>query len=169
MSNLSPNQNCSCGSSLDLAACCLPVIQGKRQAKTAEELLRARYTAFTRGDVDFIIDTHHSRTKSEVNRDEITQWSKGSKWLGLQIVQKEAGEAGDTKGTIVFCAKYSPQEDKPQDHWEQSYFEREDGQWKFLDAQGVQVGPYRRTEPKVGRNDPCACGSGKKHKKCCGN
>jgi len=25
-----------------------------------------------------------------------------------------------------------------------------------------------RNEPKVGRNDPCACGSGKKHKKCCG-
>ncbi len=28
--------------------------------------------------------------------------------------------------------------------------------------------PYRRTGPKVGRNDPCPCGSGKKHKKCCG-
>ena len=25
-----------------------------------------------------------------------------------------------------------------------------------------------RTEPKVGRNDPCTCGSGKKYKKCCG-
>ena len=25
-----------------------------------------------------------------------------------------------------------------------------------------------RTEPKIGRNDPCPCGSGKKHKKCCG-
>jgi preprotein translocase subunit SecA len=25
----------------------------------------------------------------------------------------------------------------------------------------------RRTEPKVGRNDPCPCGSGKKYKKCC--
>jgi preprotein translocase subunit SecA len=28
--------------------------------------------------------------------------------------------------------------------------------------------PYRRTEPKVGRNEPCPCGSGKKYKKCCG-
>jgi uncharacterized protein len=27
---------------------------------------------------------------------------------------------------------------------------------------------YVRPEPKVGRNDPCPCGSGKKHKKCCG-
>jgi uncharacterized protein len=27
---------------------------------------------------------------------------------------------------------------------------------------------YRRTGPKIGRNDPCACGSGKKYKRCCG-
>ena len=31
-----------------------------------------------------------------------------------------------------------------------------------------QVGTYRRTEAKVGRNDPCPCGSGQKFKKCCG-
>jgi tetratricopeptide (TPR) repeat protein len=28
--------------------------------------------------------------------------------------------------------------------------------------------PFVRTEEKVGRNDPCPCGSGKKYKKCCG-
>lgn len=28
--------------------------------------------------------------------------------------------------------------------------------------------PYVRTMPKVGRNDPCTCGSGRKFKKCCG-
>ena len=27
---------------------------------------------------------------------------------------------------------------------------------------------YRREQPKVGRNDPCPCGSGKKYKQCCG-
>jgi preprotein translocase subunit SecA len=27
---------------------------------------------------------------------------------------------------------------------------------------------YHRAQPKVGRNDPCPCGSGKKYKKCCG-
>jgi preprotein translocase subunit SecA len=30
------------------------------------------------------------------------------------------------------------------------------------------VEPFRRAEPKVGRNDECPCGSGKKYKKCCG-
>jgi uncharacterized protein YecA (UPF0149 family) len=28
--------------------------------------------------------------------------------------------------------------------------------------------PIRREQPKVGRNDPCPCGSGKKYKRCCG-
>lgn len=28
--------------------------------------------------------------------------------------------------------------------------------------------PVKNTEPKVGRNDPCPCGSGKKYKNCCG-
>jgi uncharacterized protein YchJ len=28
--------------------------------------------------------------------------------------------------------------------------------------------PITREAPKVGRNDPCSCGSGKKFKKCCG-
>ena len=34
-----------------------------------------------------------------------------------------------------------------------------------LDLPSIE--PYVRTEPKVGRNDPCPCGSGKKYKKCC--
>jgi uncharacterized protein len=28
--------------------------------------------------------------------------------------------------------------------------------------------PFRRAEPKTGRNEPCPCGSGRKYKKCCG-
>jgi len=27
--------------------------------------------------------------------------------------------------------------------------------------------PYKRSQPKIGRNDPCPCGSNKKYKKCC--
>ncbi|MFA4992118.1 MAG: preprotein translocase subunit SecA [Candidatus Omnitrophota bacterium] len=35
-------------------------------------------------------------------------------------------------------------------------------------SQGSQAEQYKRAEPKVGRNDPCPCHSGKKYKKCCG-
>lgn len=40
--------------------------------------------------------------------------------------------------------------------------------WTFVSPQRVQGNqPFSRSQPKVGRNDPCPCGSGKKLKKCC--
>jgi hypothetical protein len=46
--------------------------------------------------------------------------------------------------------------------------EAEHAAWqrRRLEARG---GTVRRTEPRVGRNDPCPCGSGRKSKKCCGS
>ncbi|WP_035599403.1 SEC-C metal-binding domain-containing protein, partial [Halomonas salina] len=35
-------------------------------------------------------------------------------------------------------------------------------------APAGEARPQRREGPKVGRNDPCPCGSGKKFKQCCG-
>ena len=37
-----------------------------------------------------------------------------------------------------------------------------------LDPEPLVVNTIRRDSPKVGRNEPCPCGSGKKFKKCCG-
>lgn len=37
-----------------------------------------------------------------------------------------------------------------------------------LHHHGQAVQPYVRGHAKVGRNDPCPCGSNKKFKKCCG-
>jgi hypothetical protein len=46
-----------------------------------------------------------------------------------------------------------------------------DHTWKILDPMLRAAGsrqPARREEPKLGRNTLCPCGSGKKHKRCCG-
>jgi hypothetical protein len=37
------------------------------------------------------------------------------------------------------------------------------------EAEPPRTMPVRRDGKKVGRNDPCPCGSGKKYKKCCGS
>jgi len=42
------------------------------------------------------------------------------------------------------------------------------GQTAAADAETSTGSPVRRAEPKVGRNDPCPCGSGKKFKQCHG-
>lgn len=36
-------------------------------------------------------------------------------------------------------------------------------------AAATKPEPYVHAEPKVGRNEPCPCGSGAKYKRCCGN
>ena len=36
------------------------------------------------------------------------------------------------------------------------------------DQKRTQPETFVRNQPKVGRNDPCTCGSGKKYKQCCG-
>ncbi len=164
---MSDTNLCPCGSGIALETCCLPLIRGKVLAQTAEELLRSRYTAFAIGETDYILSTHHSKTRADVKREEIEEWSKNSKWLQLKVFQKEAGEKTDSAGTIIFGAYYQV-DGKDEEHLEKSFFEKENGEWRFLDAQGIQTGTFRRTEPKVGRNDPCSCGSGKKFKKCCG-
>jgi len=39
----------------------------------------------------------------------------------------------------------------------------------FLLKNAQKQEPYRRPDPKIGRNARCPCGSGKKHKFCCLN
>jgi SEC-C motif-containing protein len=53
-------------------------------------------------------------------------------------------------------------------HHERSQFRKVDGRWYFVSGQKISAPPLKRDAEKVGRNDPCPCGSGKKFKKCCG-
>ncbi|OFZ81670.1 MAG: hypothetical protein A3K03_13685 [Bdellovibrionales bacterium RIFOXYD1_FULL_44_7] len=157
---------CPCGSKKNLAECCELYLSGKKQPETAEQLMRARYSAFVLNRVDFILDTHHSKTRNEVKREEIEEWSKRSEWLGLSILNTENGRQKDEQGVVSFHARYKT-DGKVNEHREHALFERENGKWRFLDAQAMKTDPIVRNEPKLSRNDPCPCGSGKKYKKCC--
>ena len=53
-------------------------------------------------------------------------------------------------------------------HEDEEGFEDDDASLSSLLTDPEVPEPYRRTQPKVGRNEPCPCGSGKKFKKCCG-
>lgn len=132
--------------------------------------MRSRYTAFAINDVDWIMDSHHSDTVDEIDREEVGKWSASSEWLGLKIRDTKDGGPDDTEGTVTFRARYKLQGQQV-DHVETAHFEREGGEWRFHSVveeadqpELVPVGP----KATVGRNDPCPCGSGTKYKKCCG-
>ena len=160
--------SCPCGTDASFETCCGRFIGGEERPETAEALMRARYTAHVRGAMDFILATHHPSTRTDIDEDATARWASESEWLGLQILDVEGGGPDDEVARIEFTARYRDGTRRRHVHHELGVFERYHGQWYFRDAEMPTVRQVRRDAPKQGRNDPCACGSGRKHKKCCG-
>jgi SEC-C motif-containing protein len=164
--------DCPCGSGEEPGTCCSPIIVGEKKAETPEQLMRARYSAFVFGDVDFVVGSNHSETRDEVDIDEVARWSADSEWLGLKIMDSSDVSPEDSEGTVTFRARYQTHGHLT-DHRERSLFKREGGEWKFhsvltLDPDAPELVPVQSAAESVGRNDPCPCGSGLKYKKCHG-
>ncbi len=158
--------DCPCYSKVDYDECCGPIIRGERKAPTAEVLMRSRYTAYAEGHIDHIKKTMIPSSQDDFDPDSARSWSEDSEWLGLEILSTEGGGKDDSEGVVEFVANYI-QAGKSQVHHEVSQFRRVDGNWYLVDGKLIGQDPYVRSEQKVGRNEPCPCGSGKKYKKCC--
>lgn len=125
--------------------------------------MRSRYSAFVLGKLDHIDRTHAPEIRADFNRAEAERTVAEVEWLGLDI--RQASEDGDS-GSVEFGIRFRRDGQDLVQH-EVSSFRRVDGEWLY---EGGQVSPKAppRQVVKIGRNDPCPCGSGKKHKKCCG-
>ena len=158
---------CPCKSGKKFGECCGPVLSGAAKAKTAEELMRARYSAYVTGDILFLKTSSTKQVQEEFDEEASRAWSAAAEWHGLEIIKTEGGTARHKKGMVEFRALYTANGEFC-NHHEVSQFVKEPDGWKFDDGELVGEKPILREEPKVGRNDPCPCGSGKKYKKCCG-
>ena len=159
---------CPCKSGKAFGECCGPVISGAVEAETAERLMRARYASYVTGDVGFLKTSATRAVQAEFDERASRAWSRAAQWHGLEIISTERGQVGDTTGVVEFRALYTANGEFC-NHHEVSRFVKEDGGWKFADGEIVGEKPIVREQPKVNRNDPCPCGSGKKYKKCCGS
>jgi len=158
------NELCPCGSGRDYAICCSPILAGKAKAQTAEALMRSRYSAYVKGDIDYIL--HSCVQNDDVDREATENWSSKAKWNGLKIVRVEKGGVTDTEGVVEFVADYTMDGLKDEHHETARFIKKEDT-WLY-DSGEVKTATVVRAAPKVGRNEPCPCGSGKKYKQCCG-
>ncbi len=156
---------CPCGSGKGFDQCCGPLLAGA-PATSPEALMRSRYTAFTRGDVDYLETTLAPEARVDFDRAEAETWAKGAEWQGLELRAVVLPEPGEVEGSVEFVARYRYQ-GKAYAHHERGSFRRIDDRWLYVDGE-VNPKPAQRTVSRVGRNDPCPCGSGKKFKKCCG-
>ena len=157
---------CPCGSGKPYEACCEPLIKGEQPADTAEALMRARYSAYAKAQVAFILETTHPSQRDQYTAEGIRRWARNSEWRGLTIIDTAKGSAADDTGTVEFVAEYSEKGQRRRHH-EIAQFQRHDHAWYFYDGQPPTPQTVVRQGPKVGRNDPCPCGSGRKFKKCC--
>lgn len=126
---------CPCGTGREYNACCEIAHKDIMNVKTAEQLMRSRYSAYVMTNSDYLNQSHHSKTRPQTRneRRETIRWAKSVKWIGLEIVNKLQGSEGDTYGVVEFKAKFT-ERGLPSMIHEKSTFEKENGHWVYKDA-----------------------------------
>ena len=147
---------CYCGSKLDYVDCCKKVILDQSLATTPELLMRSRYSAYATGNGLYLVESTVAQHRVEADIELIEEHAQNVQWLKLEILSSKT--SGDW-GTVEFKAYYRENEEIRLHH-EKSTFLRDKGIWYY--EQGELF------DTKIGRNEPCPCGSGKKYKRCCG-
>jgi SEC-C motif domain protein len=91
--------------------------------------MRSRYTAFVRGDVDYLIATSHPPQ----NRASLGETVQTVQWIGLEVVRTRQGQATDQRGSVEFVATYVPkgQFGPPQQMRERSEFCKRGDRWFY--------------------------------------
>jgi SEC-C motif-containing protein len=122
---------CPCGSGHLFIKCCKPFITGKALPKTAEQLMRSRYVAYTRANVDYIANTQIGSAAQGFDKIETKQWAQSVKWLGLKVLKVVAGTELEQAGNVEFKASYKLN-GKLQTITENSLFHKINDQWFYV-------------------------------------
>jgi SEC-C motif-containing protein len=130
--------------------------------------MRARYSAFvTRRIGDFLRDTLAAEKVKDFDQREVELSARDAEGLGFEIRATTGGGADDDTGSMEYVARFRIR-GQIVVHHELATFRRDEGRWLYVDGQVNPKGAPRQVANKIGRNDPCPCGSGRKAKKCCG-
>jgi SEC-C motif domain protein len=127
-------KHCVCGSGKQYKNCCQAVHQSHQTATKPEQLMRARYSAYVLGLVDFIIDTHHPSSNAAESRSDI-EHSCQLNWIKLAVMESEL--MSQTEGFVHFKAFYN-QAGKSYCLEERSRFTKEGDRWFYIDGQFPQ-------------------------------
>jgi SEC-C motif-containing protein len=125
------DEKCPCGSEKTYALCCKIAHDNPMFISTAEQLMRSRYTAFTKVMGEYLVQTHHSSTVHSVNQQELENWAKSVKWVKLEVLNSTSGQSNDETGTVEFKAHFKEGFRSSLIH-ENSFFEKEFGVWKYV-------------------------------------
>jgi SEC-C motif-containing protein len=129
-----PGDPCPCRSGSTFSACCGPVLDGSRDAGSAEALMRSRFTAFALRDLEHLLrswDAEHRPAREEL----ADSLSEDLEWRRLRILDADGGGPTDSTGVVEFVAIARGEAGKVRLH-ERSRFRRtaEHPGWVYVDG-----------------------------------
>ena len=131
---ISPNEQCPCGSLTKYKKCCKPLHEGSN-AKTAEQLMRSRFTAYINSDAEYIIKTTHKDNQDyTLNMDswkkDILNFSDYTDFIELEIFETIEG---DKESFVNFKATLK-QDNLDASFTENSRFLKVNNKWLYVDG-----------------------------------
>lgn len=153
-------EECPCCSQKNYQECCGPFIENSILPNSPEELMRSRYTAFCRKNIDYIIKTMCGAAAENFDILQTKKSCNHIKWIKLNIISTKL--MADGAGFVEFVAHYII-DNKQYILHELSEFHFINKRWYYVDGKHL----HNNNIEKIRRNDLCPCGSGKKYKRCC--
>jgi len=127
---------CPCLSGKEYDACCGAIISGGQTAPTAEALMRSRYSAFVKSEINFLKDSLHPDSRADFDPVSTKDWADNSEWLGLKILNTSGGGENDQEGTVEFLTLFRI-ENVAYQHHELGEFKRLNGIWYYVDGKVI--------------------------------
>ncbi len=148
---LKPANSCPCCSGKEFDLCCGQFINSTQHPDTAEQLMRARYTAYRLKNENYLLKSWHKSTRPE----SLDLKHDTTQWLALKVISSSE----NTVNFVAYFTQDTLNNEKIYALTEQSNFIK-DKNWFYLDGQDVKT-------VQLTKNMPCPCQSGKKFKRCC--
>jgi SEC-C motif-containing protein len=128
---------CVCGSAKTFASCCGRLLNAGEQAKTPEQLMRSRYSAYALGDYgEYLLRTWFPATAGDLTAAALSL--RSCDWVKLEVLSKS--QSGDS-GEVEFKAWFNTEQGKLDVLHEKSVFTRVAGRWFYIG------GEIERAEP----------------------
>lgn len=131
---MSRAERCPCHSGAHYLACCAPFHRGAREAETPTLLMRSRYAAFARGEVDYLWRTLHAshadRERPEgLVRQSIRESAQSRRYMGLEILDAEGTDPLSVARVLFYARVF--QKGRDQSFTECSEFRHDELGWRY--------------------------------------
>lgn len=131
---------CPCGLLKPYDHCCGLYIESDHKAPTPACLMRSRYTAYARGNIDYIAKTMTGIAAKDFDIEATQQWADHIQWLSLEVTSHKMKTP--TLGFVIFEARYL-ENGQIRTIREKSEFHRINEQWYYV--AGKMLNPHKRT------------------------